>query len=77
VVAYPAGSGEKAAGRGTIEELENRRHRQQKLSNREYQRMPMITSGETTAQIANELSLGISTISTYLGKWEGNQNLAV
>jgi two-component system invasion response regulator UvrY len=36
-----------------------------KLSNREYQTMLMIASGKTTSQIANELSLGISTISTY------------
>jgi two-component system invasion response regulator UvrY len=39
--------------------------RHERLSNREYQTMLMIASGKTTAQIANELSLGISTISTY------------
>ena len=37
----------------------------EKLSNREYQTMLMIASGNTTTQIARDLSLGISTISTY------------
>jgi two-component system, NarL family, invasion response regulator UvrY len=35
------------------------------LSNREFQTMLMIASGKTNAAIAEELSLGISTISTY------------
>jgi two-component system, NarL family, invasion response regulator UvrY len=39
--------------------------RHEKLSNREYQTMLLIASGKSTVQIANELSLGVSTISTY------------
>ena len=35
------------------------------LSDREYQTMLMIASGKTVSQIAEELSLGVSTISTY------------
>jgi len=35
------------------------------LSNREYQVMCMIAAGKTVAEIAEELSLGIQTISTY------------
>jgi two-component system invasion response regulator UvrY len=41
------------------------RPRHEKLSNREYQTMLMIASGKTTTQIASDLSLGTSTISTY------------
>jgi two-component system, NarL family, invasion response regulator UvrY len=35
------------------------------LSNREFQTLLMLASGKTTTAIAEELSLGISTISTY------------
>jgi len=46
-------------------DVQTDRPRHEKLSNREYQTMLMIASGKTTAQIAKDLSLGISTISTY------------
>lgn len=35
------------------------------LSDREYQTLLMIASGKTVSEIAEELSLGVSTISTY------------
>lgn len=35
------------------------------LSDREYQTLLLLASGKTVSQIADELSLGISTISTY------------
>jgi DNA-binding NarL/FixJ family response regulator len=35
------------------------------LSNREYQVMLMIAAGKTVAEIAEELSLSVQTISTY------------
>ena len=36
-----------------------------KLSDREYQVLSMIGGGQSTSQIANELSLSVKTISTY------------
>lgn len=40
----------------------------QKLSDREYQVMRLIATGKTVKQIAEELALGVSTISTLRGR---------
>lgn len=40
----------------------------QKLSNREYQVLTMIASGKTVKEIANELFLSVSTVSTIRGR---------
>ncbi len=47
----------------------------EKLSNREYQVMCMISSGKTIKQIAEETSLSISTISTYRSRILGKMNM--
>ncbi|MGC1240640.1 MAG: response regulator transcription factor [Chryseosolibacter sp.] len=50
-----------------VSQLDNPENRpsHELLSDREYQTLLLIASGRTVSQIADELSLGISTISTY------------